>query len=102
MCCPRKEFATPRDAIRALHESKIKVTEMMHQARQQHVSQFKTAVGKVIKDDHMVSTMPRIRISAARSLTQGHSNLANTAVRNMFPSSTKNTVQGGLTSSNIA
>ena len=73
---------------------------MMHQARQQHISHFKTSVGKVIKDDHMVSTMPRIRISAARSLTQG-SNLAAHA-RNMFPSSTKNQVQGGLTSSNIA
>ena len=75
---------------------------MMHQARQQHVNHFKTAVGKVIREDHMVSTMPRIRISAARSLTQGHSNLASNAVRNMFPSSTKNQVQGGLTSSNIA
>ena len=34
ICCPRKEFATPRDAIIALQQSKAKVTEMMHQARQ--------------------------------------------------------------------
>lgn len=30
LCCPRKEFATPREAIKALQQSKTKVTEMMH------------------------------------------------------------------------
>ena len=66
------------------------------------MSHFKTAVGKVVREDHLVSTMPRIRISAAKSYSQGPPGLASSAARIMFPSSTNSSMQGGLTSSNLA
>ena len=48
------------------------------------MNQFKDAVGKVIKEDHLVSTMPRIRVSAAKSLSQRQNTLAMSGKRSMF------------------
>lgn len=108
MAFTRKEYNSPKDAIMALEVSKSRVTEMMNQARAQHMNQFKNAVGKVIKEDHLVSTMPRIRVSAAKSLVQRTNTLAMSGQRNMFgdmptgQQSTRNQgVIGGLTSGNL-
>ena len=36
--CGRKEYATKDEALRALEQSKNRVSEIMHQARSQHVN----------------------------------------------------------------
>ena len=69
MAFTRKEYNSPSDAIKALEMSKSRVHEMMSQARNNHLHVFKDAVGKVIKEDHLVSTMPPIRVSAAKSFS---------------------------------
>ena len=69
MAFTRKEYNSPKDAIKALELSKTRVADMMSQARNNHLNVFKDAVGKVIKEDHLVSTMPRIRVSAAKSFS---------------------------------
>ena len=63
----RKEFQSKKDAMKALELSKSKVSEIMQREREHCFNTFKKSVGKTIKEDHLVSTMPRIRISAARS-----------------------------------
>jgi len=63
----RKEFSSKNDALKALEISKSRVTEIMQKARDMHFNSFKKSVGKTIKEDQMVSAMPRIRISAAKS-----------------------------------
>ncbi len=63
MSCGRKEFGSKVEAMRALQASKSKVTEMMHQARNMHLNQFKKSVGKTVKEDHIIAAMPRIRVS---------------------------------------
>lgn len=86
MSCGRKEFSSKTDAIRALEQSKSRVSELIHKARSQHVQHFKNAVGKVIKEDHLVSSMPRIRISAAKSLSQRNNTFIGLSKRNFFQS----------------
>ena len=58
----RKEYNSPRDALKALEQSKSRVTEMMTQARHHSMNSFKQAVGKVIKEDYIVSSQPRVRV----------------------------------------
>ena len=109
MAFTRKEFNSPKDAMKALEVSKSRVTDMMNQARQQHMNQFKSTIGKVIKEDHLVSAMPPIRVSAAKSIVKRSSTLAMSGKRNMFGESqlpsgsvTRNTnIVQGLTSGNL-
>ena len=84
MAFTRKEYNSPKDALKALEVSKNRVAEMMEEARTNHLSQFKDAVGKVIKEDHLVSTMPRVRVSAAKSISQRSSTLAMSGKRNLL------------------
>lgn len=67
VCCGRKEFSSKDEAMRALENSKTRVTEMMMLARNMHMNSFKRSVGKTIKEDAIVASMPRIRISAAKN-----------------------------------
>ena len=67
MAFTRKEFNSPMEAIKALEMSKSRVAELMQQARSNSLNQFKGAVGKVVREDHLVSTMPKIRVSAGKS-----------------------------------
>ena len=67
MSCGRKEFGSKNDALKALEVSKSKVTEIMHKARNMSLNQFKKSVGRQVKEDHIVASMPRIRISAAKN-----------------------------------
>ena len=66
MSCGRKEFGSKNEAIRALEQSKTRVTEMMAHARNASLNQFRKSVGKTVKEDHIIASMPRIRISAAK------------------------------------
>ena len=66
MSCGRKEFSSKTDAMKALEQSKTRVSEIIDQARSQHLNSFKRSVGRTIKEDHIVAAMPRIRISAAK------------------------------------
>ena len=75
MAFTRKEYNSPKDALKALEVSKSRVAEVMEQARAHSLNQFKNAVGKVIKEDHLISTMPPIRVSAAKSFSQRSSTL---------------------------
>ena len=70
MNCGRKEFVSKREALKALEKSKTRVTEMIQQARSMQLNSFKQSVGKIIKEDHIVASMPRIRISQAKSLSR--------------------------------
>ena len=62
-----KEYITKNDALKALEQSKTRVSEIMQQARSMHLNSFKKSFGKIIKEDAIVAAMPRIRISAAKS-----------------------------------
>lgn len=65
--CGRKEFVSKDEAIKALELSKTRVSEIMQQARSIHVNQFKLSVGRTVRDDALIASMPRIRISAAKN-----------------------------------
>lgn len=60
-------FISKTDALKALEQSKTRVSEIMQQARSMHMNSFKKSFGKIIKEDTIVAAMPRIRISAAKS-----------------------------------
>ena len=68
----------------ALEQSKSRVTEIMQKARDMHLNKFKNSVGRTIKEDHLVSVMPRIRISAAKSQYRNSTFIGNTK-RNILP-----------------
>ena len=70
MNCGRKEFQSKAEALRALELSKNRVSELMSQARTAHLNEFSKSVGKTIREDHNVATMPKIRISAAKNDTK--------------------------------
>ena len=80
----RKEFTSKGEALQALEQSKSRVTEIMQKARDMHLNKFKSSVGKTIKEDHLVSVMPRIRISAAKSQYRNSTFIGNTK-RNILP-----------------
>ena len=63
----RKEFSSKDEALRALENSKTRVSEIMSQARSMHLNQFKRSVGKTVKEDALLASMPKIRISAAKN-----------------------------------
>lgn len=96
----RKEFTSKTDALRALELSKTKVSEMLQKDRQQCFNSFKKSVGKTVKEDHLVSTMPRIRISAARS-QQRNNTFIGTTKRNILPGEGEQ-ILGGLTHGNLS
>ena len=86
MNCGRKEFQSKADALKALEISKTRVSELMDQARTVHMNSFKKSVGKIIKEDHIVATMPKIRISAAKSHKQQRNDtFIGTSKRNILP-----------------
>ena len=68
-----KEFVSKSDALKALEQSKTRVSEIMQQARSMHLNSFKKSFGKIIKEDTIVAAMPRIRISAAKSHQRNNS-----------------------------
>ena len=101
MNCGRKEFSSKADALKALEVSKTRVSELMQQARNMHLNQFKKSVGKTIKEDHNIAAMPRIRISAAKN-TARNDTFIGTSKRNIFPTGKDAEKQiGGLTAGNL-
>ena len=106
MSCGRKEFANKTDALKALEASKSRVTEIMSRARNMQLNSFKKSVGKTIKEDHVIAAMPRIRISAAKSLPR-NSTFVGATKRNIFPEggmkgSNEHSMIAGLTPGNLS
>ena len=83
MSCGRKEFTSKDEALKALEQSKTRVSEIMQQARSMHLNQFKRSVGKTVKEDAILASMPRIRISAAKNNNM-QSTIAGATKRNFF------------------
>jgi len=65
-----------------------------------HLNQFKRSVGKTIKEDAIVASMPRIRISAAKNHSM-QSTIAGATKRNFFDSNGKQIISG-LTPGNLS
>ena len=98
--CGRKEFLSKDEAMKALEQSKTRVTEIMQQARTMQLNKFKGSVGKTIKEDAMLACMPRIRISAAKNHAM-QSTIAGATKRNFFDNDKKIPVSG-LTPGNLS
>lgn len=96
----RKEFQSKTDALKALELSKSKITEIMQKEKEQCFNSFKKSVGRTIKEDHLVSTMPRIRISAAKS-QQRNNTFIGTTKRNILPGDAEQML-GSLTHGNLS
>ena len=97
-----KEFGSKNDALKALEQSKTRVSEIMQQARSMHLNSFKKSFGKIIKEDTIVAAMPRIRISAAKS-HQRNNSIVGMSSNNLTPIN-KGGIRphiGGLTPGNL-
>jgi hypothetical protein len=64
---PHMEFISARDAAMALDLSKRKINELLETGKDKHMSQFSSALQQVVRQDMMVSNMPKIRIKAVKS-----------------------------------
>ena len=96
-----KEFGSKNEALKALEQSKTRVSEIMQQARSMHLNSFKKSFGKTIKEDTIVAAMPRIRISAAKS-HQRNNSLAGFSSKNLTPIAKNGAMPvGGLTPANL-
>ena len=65
-----------------------------------HLDKFKGSVGKTIKEDALLASMPRIRISAAKNHVM-QSTIAGATKRNFFDNNKSVPVQG-LTPGNLS
>jgi hypothetical protein len=61
------DFISARDAAMALDLSKRKINELLETGKDKHMSQFSSALQQVVRQDMMVSNMPKIRIKAVKS-----------------------------------
>lgn len=72
---------------------------MMMRTRSIHMSSFKKSLGKIIKEDAIVASMPRIRISAAKNNSSSR-NPSVKAKRSFFLEGAGQMI-GGLTQGNL-
>jgi hypothetical protein len=65
--CPKYEYISASEATKALDSSKRKINEIMEAGKNKHVVEFTHALQKVVKQDMMVSNMPKIRIKVIKN-----------------------------------